>query len=188
MKDQECDLDLVFMDMEDSISNTLNALKQDLGKINIGRAQSDIFDLIKVDYYGAMTALPHMSVISVLDHNKVSIEPYDKSLLKIVEKAIRESNLDVNPQINGNMVNVFFPQMTLERRDKLIKLAKQYGEKAKISIRNHRHTALDNIAELKLGKDIENTHNKEIEGAIKEAVDNIEELVDSKHKKLQELK
>lgn len=190
MKEEEesDDLELIFLELEDSVSNTLTALKQDLSKINVGRAQSDIFDLIKVDYYGTMTALPHMSVISVLDYNKVSIEPYEKSSLKNVEKALRDSGLDINPQIQGNVVNVYFPQMTLERRDKLIKLAKQYGERAKVAIRNHRRSAIEDIEFLKIGKDIVSANLKKVELFIKNAVEEIENLVAIKNKKLFDMK
>jgi len=182
------EVEFVFLELEESLGNTLNALRQDLSKIGTGRAQADIFDLIKVEYYGAMTALPHMSVISVRDSNKVSIEPHDKSSLKTIEKALCNSGLDINPQINGNLINVFFPQMTLERRDKLIKLAKQFGEKAKVSLRNHRRNAIDGIEGLKLGEDIASANLKKIEGSVKEAVGSIEGLVDSRNKKLQEMR
>lgn len=187
-KEKEYDIDLVFLDLEESIENTLSALRQDLSKISVGRSQTDIFDLIKVDYYGAVTPLPHMSIISVLDHNKVSIEPYDKSSLKIVEKALRESGLDIQSQINGNVINIFFPQMTLERRDKLIKLAKQFGEKAKISLRGHRRGAIDSMEGKKLGQDIVANNIRNIETTVKKAVSSIEELVDSRSKKLQEMR
>jgi ribosome recycling factor len=186
-KEETDEVDVFFILGED-IENTLTALRQDLSKISIGRAQVDVFDLIKADYYGAMTALPHMSIISVLSSNKVTIEPYDKSSLKIIEKALRNSGLDINPQITGNVINVFFPQMTLERRDKLIKLAKQHGEKAKISLRNHRRNAIDSIEKLKLGQDITNSNIKQIEAIVKEAVSSIEDAVDSRNKKLQEMK
>lgn len=144
--------------------------------------------LIKVDYYGTATALPHMSVISIVDYNKVSIQPYEKFSLKNIEKSLRESGLDLNPQIQGDVINVYFPQMTLEKRDKLIKLVKQYGEKAKVSIRNHRHTAIDGIKSLNLGQDIANSNIKEIELTVKKAVEDTEELVLIKNKKLFEMK
>jgi ribosome recycling factor len=184
MKNDKDDVDLFFLQLQENIQNTLNALKQDLSKINIGRAQSDIFDLVMVDYYGSKTLLPHMSVISVLDFNKVCIEPYEKSALKAIEKAIRESGLDVNPQIQGNVINIYFPQMTLERRDKLIKLCKAHGEKAKVAIRNHRHVGIDGIKGFNLGTDITNIEIRNIEIFIKKIVNEIEDLVDAKNKKL----
>jgi len=186
--DDQGELEYILLSLEEDIGNTLFALKQDLSKINVGRAQSDIFDLIKVDYYGVMTALPHMSVISVLDYNKVSIEPYEKSSLKIIEKAICEAGLELNPQINGNIINIYFPQMTLDKRDKLIKLAKQYGEKAKVSLRNHRRNALDNVKAVKLGEDIITANSRKVEDIVKNAVNSIEELVNLKNKKLMELR
>lgn len=188
MENNKDDIDLIFLDLEELLDNTLSALRQDLSKINIGRAQSDIFDLFKVEYHGAMVPLPHMAVISVLGQNKVVIEPYEKAYVKNVEKVIRNSELDLNPQVQGNVINVFFPQMTLEKRDKLIKLSKQYGEKSKVAIRNHRRTALDMLAHLALGRDVANLNIKEIERQIKKAVELTEELVALKNKNLQELK
>jgi ribosome recycling factor len=182
------DIEEVALELELGIENTLTALKQDLSKINIGRAQSDIFDLIKIDYYGAQTALQHISVISVIDYNKITIEPYEKPYLKVIEKAIRESGLDINPQINGSLINIYFPQMTLERRDKLIKLAKEYGEKAKVAIRNHRRNAIKSVESLKLGKDLMDLEIKRAELLITKTVSSIEELVGTKNKNLRDLK
>jgi ribosome recycling factor len=188
MNEDNEDVEIIFLEMEENVGNTLFSLQQDLSKINLGRAQSDIFDLIKVEYYGNMTLLPHMSVVSVIDYNKVSIEPYEKSSIKNIEKALNGSNLDFSTQIHGNLINVYFPLVTIERRDKLIKLVRQYGEKSKVAIRNVRRTAIDGVEELGLGKDITSDAIKKIEAFIKKAVSSIEDLTESKSKKLHDMR
>lgn len=166
-----------------SIENTLDSLKGDLSKINVGRAQSDIFDLIKIDYYGSMTALNHISIISAVDYNKVIIEPYEKDFLRPIEKVLRNSSLNINPQIDGNVIRVCFPQFTLERRDELIKLVKAHGEKAKVALREHRRAALKDIGTLLSKNDI-TSETKKAEAFVTKGVNFIESIVEAKNKNL----
>lgn len=180
--------DFIFKQLNTNITNTLEALQQDLSKISLGQAKSDIFELLKIDCYGSLTPLPHIALISLINSSKLTIEPYDKSMVNAIEKAIKETNLDFNIQSSKTNISVFFPQLTLERRDKFIKLAKQYGEDAKISLRNHRRTILDEIKNIKVGDTEKELMNKKAETIIKNSVGDIEELTKNKVKKLQELK
>ena len=174
----------IFDILNDSLNNSLIALEHDLSKINLGRAQSDIFDLLKVNYYGSPTPLNHIAIISVISYNQVNIQPYDKSSLKEIEKTIRNSNLNLNPQINGDIIYVNFPQLTLERRDQMIKLVKSYGEKAKVSVRDHRREALREAAAAKISQNELVIVNKQIEATVKDVVSEIEDMT---HDKVQEL-
>lgn len=177
----------ILNQLNESIEDTLLALKNDLSKINLGRAQSDVFDLIKANYYGSMTSLVHMSIITVIDHNRVSIQPYDKQSIKEIEKAIRNSNLNLNPQISNGIINVCFPALTLARRDEMIKLVKAYAEKSKISIRDHRRIAIKTEESLEISKDEINAVIKKIETIVINSIKKIDEYVDSKTKILNNL-
>lgn len=176
----------IIIQLENNIKSTLELLRENLSKINVGRAQSDIFDLVKVNCYGTVMPLSHVAIINIIDISKVSIQPYDKSLLKNIDKQIRESDLNVTSNVTGDYINVFFPIMTLERRDNLIKMVNQYGEKAKIILREHRRNSLSSVDGLPSEND-RISISKKAELIVTKAVDSIESLVDIKNKKLKQL-
>lgn len=178
---------LFITELENNIDNSLSALSTDLSKIALNQ-QSDIFDLIKIDCYGSMMALPHIAMVTTLDHTRATIQPYDKNLIKTIDKALRDSRLDLSTQIGRDNILVQFPRLTLERRDKLLVYVKEIAEKAKVSIRNHRRDAIRDLEKLKLSEDEERTNLKKIEGTIQKALEKVTEAAGNRTRKLEDLK
>jgi ribosome recycling factor len=176
----------ILEELESNIESVLEFLRLSLSKINTGKVQSNIFDLVKIECYGTTMSLSHIAIINVVGVNKVSIQPHDKSLTKIIDTQIRNSDLNVTSHINGDFINVFFPLMTAEHRDSLVKMVSQYGEKAKIMLREYRRTALSAANEL-IGEDDRISINKKTELLVSKAVSSIENLVDNKNKNLKQL-
>jgi ribosome recycling factor len=129
-----------------SIGKAHDALKRELAKLRAGRANPSMLEGIRVDYYGTPTPLAQMAHINVPEPRTLTIKPWDKSQVKAVEKAIRESDLGLNPQVDGDLVRIPLPPLTEERRKEMVKIAKKYGEECKVAIRKARHDALDLLA------------------------------------------
>src|SRR3954452_23054205 len=126
----------------------LSVAREDLGSVRTGRAAPSMFNKIVVDYYGAMTPVPQMASITVPEARMAVIKPYDASQMAAIERAIRDSDLGVNPTNDGQIIRVVFPQLTEERRRELVKVAKHKGEDAKVSIRSIRRHAKDALDKL----------------------------------------
>jgi ribosome recycling factor len=139
----------VYSELEASIVKAQDALKRELSKLRTGRAHPGMLDTIKVDYYGTATPIAQMANVSVPEPRMLTVKPWDKSTMQAVEKAIRESNLGLNPQNDGDLLRVPVPPLSEERRRDLVKIAKKSGEDCKIVIRKARHDAIDMLAELK---------------------------------------
>lgn len=180
------DIEEIILELEVDIETTLNIFLQELSKIHTGNIKTSIFDLIKINYYGAVVSLSHVSTIYIVN-NKITIEPYEKSYIKVIEKALIESKLEFNPQINGSTINIYIPPMTLERRNKLSKFIKSLGEKSKISIRNLRRSSIKKIESFKLGEDLLSFKIKEIENLIEKSIIKIEQTIDLKNKEIYSL-
>lgn len=125
-------------------------------------------------------SLSNFAYISIIDHHHVIVSPYDKSLIKKIEKALRESNLEINPQINGDKIDVYFPQITEERRNNLIKVVNSLGEKAKIALRNIRRLIIKKINDLSLGENMINSYIKIVEKMISRFVDQVDNVISCK--------
>src|SRR5436305_11153087 len=130
------------------MDKALSVAREDLGSVRTGRAAPSMFNKILVDYYGAPTPVPQMTSISVPEARMAVIKPYDVSQLSAIEKAIRDSDLGVNPTNDGAIIRVVFPQLTEERRRDLVKVAKHKGEEARVSIRSIRRHAKDSLDKL----------------------------------------
>ena len=133
-------------------------LKSNVLQIRAGRANPHILDKIQVEAYGAMSPINQIGNISVVDTQCLMISPWDKSLLKAVEKAIQLSNIGINPTNAGNVIRLVFPMLTEERRKELVKQVKKMGEDGKVAIRNIRRDVLDQFKKLKTNKDITEDH------------------------------
>lgn len=152
------------------MGKTLKNLESELGTIRAGRANPHVLDRITVDYYGAPTPLQQVANITVPEARMIQIQPWDGTLLKLIEKAILVSDLGINPTNDGKLIRLVFPELTEERRKELVKDAKKKGEAAKVAVRNIRRDAND--AFKKLAKsDVS-------EDEIKELEDNIQKLTD----------
>ncbi|MGO8992087.1 MAG: ribosome recycling factor [Polyangiaceae bacterium] len=141
-------LDDVQKDLATAISKAHDALKRDLSKLRAGRAHVSLLDGIRVDYYGTPTPLSQMAHVNVPEARLLTVKPWDKSQVKVVEKALRESDLGLNPQTDGDLIRIPIPPLTEERRRDFVKIARKYSEECKVTIRKARHEALDFLSQL----------------------------------------
>lgn len=141
-------IDEILFEAEEKMEKTVGVAREDLGGLRTGRATPAAFARLLVDYYGSPTPIPQMATVNVPEARMAIIKPYDASQLTAIEKAIRDSDLGVNPTDDGSIIRVVFPQLTEERRRELVKVAKGKGEDAKVSIRairRHAKEALDRL-------------------------------------------
>jgi ribosome recycling factor len=136
-------LDEILSDLKNSIAKAHDSLKRELGKVRTGRAHAGMLDTIRVDYYGVSTPISQMATVNVPEPRLITVKPWDKSAVKLVEKALRDSDLGLNPQTDGDLIRLPIPPLTEERRRDMVKLAKKVGEECKVAIRKVRHDALD---------------------------------------------
>ena len=132
---------------EQKMQKSLETLKLDLAKIRTGRAHTGLLDHIEVDYYGSATALTQIANVSLVDARTIGVQPWEKKMIPVVEKAIRAADLGLNPATNGDVIRVPMPALTEERRRELTKVVKSEGEDAKVAIRNLRRDANNQIKE-----------------------------------------
>src|SRR5580704_3975340 len=131
-----------------AIGKALEALKRDLAKLRAGRANPALLDGVRVDYYGTPTPLTQMAHVNVPEARLLTVKPWDKSQVKAVEKAIREGDLGLNPQVDGDLIRIPIPPLTEERRKEFVKIARKYGEECKVTIRKARHEAIHMLQQL----------------------------------------
>ncbi len=134
--------------VEQKMNKSLEALKADLGKVRTGRAHTGILDHVMVDYYGSPTAINQVANITLADARTIGVQPYEKNMVAKIEKAIRDSDLGLNPATNGDLIRVPMPMLTEERRRDLIKVVKSEGEGAKVAVRNIRREANEQLKKL----------------------------------------
>jgi len=171
-------LDMMIMEIEEKMGKSLDVLKSEVLQIRAGRANPHILDKIQVEAYGAMSPINQIGNISVSDGQCLVISPWDKSLLKSVEKAIQLSNIGINPTNDGNVVRLVFPMLTDERRREIVKQVKKMGEDGKVAIRNIRRDGLDGFKKLKTSKDITEDQFSDYESQIEKLTAKIIEAVD----------
>jgi ribosome recycling factor len=140
--------------VEQKMQKSLEALKTDLSKIRTGRAHTGILDHVMVDYYGSLTAINMVANITLTDARTIGVQPYEKNMIGPVEKAIRDSDLGLNPATNGELIRVPMPMLTEERRRDMIKVVKSEGEDAKIAVRNIRREANEQLKKLLKDKEV----------------------------------
>jgi len=177
-------------DCNNEMKATLSAFSNDLKNIRTGRVSPDILKNIIIDSYGSKVPLTQLSNINNLDNMTLSINIWDGSLIKIIEKNILESNLGANPQADGNTILLKFPELTAERRKELVKITNEMSEKFKVSIRNIRRKYIDLVKELEKEKIISIDENKKNQDEIQKSTDNSIVEIDklAKHKENEILK
>ncbi len=184
-------IDDVQKDLSSAVSKAHEALKRDLSKLRAGRASTNLLDGIKVDYYGTPTPLAQMAHINVPEPRLLTVKPWDKSQVKAVEKALRESDLGLNPQPDGDLIRIPLPPLTEERRKEFVKIARKYGEECKVSIRKARHDALDFLNEMDSAGDASaddvDRGKKKVEEMVSEASKAVEDIVAKKEKDILEV-
>ncbi len=173
---------------EDKMNKTLKALENDFMTIRAGRANPHVLDKIKVDYYGTPTPIQQVGNITIPEARMIVIQPWEKSLLKAIEKAILTSELGINPTNDGNIIRLVFPELTEERRKELVKDVKKKGEAAKIAIRNIRRDANDSFKKQLKAEEISEDELADAEDKIQKLTDRmvaqIEKATDEKSKDL----
>ena len=171
-------LEMMELDCEERMATSLDVLKANVLQIRAGRANPHILDKVQVEAYGGMSPINQIGNISVVDAQCLMISPWDKSLLKSVEKAIQLSNLGINPTNDGNVIRLVFPLLTEERRRELVKQVKKMGEDGKVAIRNIRRDVLDGFKKLKTSKEITEDQYAEYEASIEKMTAKTVEAVD----------
>lgn len=142
------ELNIVMDDASQTMQKAINHLESELGKIRAGKANPNMLDGIMADYYGAPTAISQVANITAMDARTISVQPWEKNMLQVIERAIIAANIGINPQNDGNFIRLFLPPLTEERRKELVKRCNAEGEHAKVSIRNIRRDAIEDIKKL----------------------------------------
>ena len=170
--------------LETKMGQSIEALKNNLSRIRTGRANPALLDAIHVDYYGSMVPLSQVANVSLIDSRTISVQPWEKSMAAKVEKAIRESDLGLNPASLGDLIRVPMPPMSEERRKEMTKLARNEGEASKVAIRNLRRDANEGVKKLVKDKEASEDDQKRSEADIQKITDKhiaeIDALVASK--------
>ena len=181
-------IDEELFDAEEKMEKAVASAKDDLQTLRTGRAAPSMFSKIMVDYYGAYTPVPQMASITVPEARMAVIKPYDMGQLSAIEKAIRDSDLGVNPTNDGQIVRVVFPQLTEERRRDLVKQARAKGEDAKVALRNIRRRAKDELDRIakdgEAGEDDVRRAEKELDDLTAGHVASIDEAMKNKETEL----
>ncbi len=181
----------ILSDLRDSIAKSHEALKRDLSKLRTGRAHAGMLDAIRVDYYGSPTPLNQMATISVPEPRMITVRPWDKGAVKLVEKALRESDLGVNPRVDGDLIRIPIPPLTEERRRELVKIVKKTAEESKVAVRKHRRDAIDMLDAVENDGDASaddcDRARKKVEEIVAEAVKKVDEIEQHKEKDIFEI-
>jgi ribosome recycling factor len=181
-------IDEVLSELKQQMEKAKDALKRDLAKLRTGRAHAGMLDSIRVDYYGTSTPIGQMATISVPEPRLITVKPWDKSQVQPVEKALRESDLGLNPQVDGEVIRVPIPPLSEERRKDLVKIAKKQGEECKVGIRKARHEALDMLNEIKSNGDASEDDveraKKKAEESVSEAGHQVDQIIQQKEKEI----
>ncbi len=181
----------VHTELASAIAKAHDALKRELVKLRAGRANPGLLDAIRVDYYGTMTPLAQMAHINVPEPRLITVKPWDKGAMKSVEKALRESDLGLNPQTDSDIIRLPLPPLTEERRKEFVKLAKKYGEECKVTIRKGRHDAIDMLNTIEsdgdASKDDVDRAKKKAEETVADGVKQVDSIVSHKEKDILEV-
>ena len=184
-------IDDTLLDAEEKMEKAVTVAKDDFGSIRTGRATPAMFNKVVVDYYGALTPVNQLASLTVPEPRMAIVQPYDKASLNAIETAIRNSDLGVNPTNDGSIIRIVFPQLTEERRKDLIKVARSKAEDAKISIRNIRRRAKEELDRLakdgETGEDEVSRAEKELEKTTAQYVGGVDELLKHKEAELLEV-
>ena len=168
-----------FKDFARRMDKALVHLEEEMGAVRAGRANAKVLDRITVEYYGSETPLNGVATISTPDARTLVISPWDTKLLKDIQKAIQSSDLGINPQNDGRVIRLVFPQLTEERRKDLTKQVKKYAEEAKVAMRNIRRDGMDYVKKLKKNSEITEDDQKKAEKDLQDLLDKMIKKVDA---------
>jgi ribosome recycling factor len=175
----------------DRMQKTLDVMQANFAAVRAGRANAAVLDQIRVDYYGTPTPINQIASIASPDPRTLTIQPWDAGTMKLIEKAIQASDLGINPQNDGRLIRLAFPQLTEERRKELIKQVRKYGEESKTAIRNIRRDAMDTFKKQQKKSEITEDDLKNAEKDIQKLTDDyiadVDKMVSKKEKELSEI-
>ena len=181
----------ILKDAESRMGKSVESLRSELTKIRTGRAHPSLLDQLMVDYYGTDTAINQVANVTVEDSRTLAVAPWEKQMVAVVEKAIINSGLGLNPSTAGNLIRIPMPPLTEERRRELVKVVKNDGENAKIAVRNIRRDANNDFKELLKEKEISEDENHDAEDTIQKLtnkfVTSVDEVIAVKEKELMEV-
>jgi ribosome recycling factor len=181
------ELDKIASDTKTAMSKALDHLEAELVKIRAGKANPNMLDGIMADYYGNPTPINQIANISALDARTISVQPWEKNMLQPIERAIIMANIGINPQNDGNVIRLFLPPLTEERRKELVKKCNAEGEQAKIAMRNIRRDGIEAIKKLQkegLSEDISKDAEKEAQDITDKYISLIEKHLEAKEKEI----
>jgi len=184
-------LDELYKKTEDHMKKTLELLGQELAGIRTGKASPGLLDSIKVNYYGQMVPVKQVANIAVPDHRMITIQPWDRTLIVEIEKAIRISELGLNPQNDGGVIRLPIPLLTEERRKDLVKIVKRIGEDSRVAVRNVRRDANEKLKKLEKDHELSEDDTRGKHDAIQKLTDSyvhrVDEAVAAKEKEIMEI-
>ena len=184
-------MNTIFATAEDKMNKSINNLMSEFAAIRAGRANPGVLDKLSVDYYGSPTPINQVAAVSVPDPRTLMIAPWDKSVLKEIEKAILTSDIGINPQNDGATLRLIFPPMTEERRKELTKDIAKMGEECKVAIRSIRRDAMDKIKDMKKKSEITEDDQKNGEKKMQDLTDRYtkeaDKLTEAKQKEIMEI-
>jgi len=164
-------LNEIYDHTQEHMQKSVDALKRDFATLRTGKVTTAIVDNVKVDYYGTPTALNQVGSVIATDATTIAITPWEKSLLPDIEKAIQEANIGVNPNNDGDFIKLFFPPMTAEQRQEIVKQAKAMAENARVAIRNIRKEANNKIKKLEKDKELSEDESKKAQDQVQKLTD-----------------
>ncbi|MBR3803620.1 MAG: ribosome recycling factor [Clostridia bacterium] len=181
----------VYSFADEKMTKTINALKSEYASIRAGRASAAVLDKIRVDYYGTPTPVNQLAAISVAEARILTIQPWDKSCLSTIEKAIQTSDLGINPQNDGSVIRLTFPPLTEDRRKEIVKTIRATSEDSKVAIRSIRRDCIDKLKKMEKASEITEDDLKEGEKQIQDKTDKyvkeIESIASDKEKEIMEI-
>jgi ribosome recycling factor len=172
-------LDDVIKDLRTSADKTIEALRRDLAKVRTGRAHPSMLDGIRIDYYGTPTPIAQMASVAVPEPRLLTVKPWDKGQVKAIDKAIREGDLGLNPQVDGDLIRIPIPALTEERRKDLVKVIRKNGEECKVALRKHRRDANEMIDTLTSEGDISEDDGDRGKKKVEEVMAEVTKIVDA---------
>jgi ribosome recycling factor len=183
--------DLVMKDMKDKMDKTISHFRDELKTIRTGRASVAVFDGMTIDYYGTPTPLSGVASLNAPEPRLITIQPWDISIMGVIEKAIQNSNMGFNPSNDGKIIRIPVPQLTEERRKEIVKLVKKMAEDNKVAIRNLRREGNDKIKKLEKDKEISEDDSKKYVADIQDVTNNyikkVDEVTAVKEKEVMEI-
>ena len=172
----------------EKMAKSIETLKLNLAKVRTGRAHVGLLDHLRVDYYGTGTPINQVANVTLVDARTIGVQPYEKKMVQAVERAIRDSDLGVNPATSGDMIRVPMPALTEERRRDLTKLVKHEGEEAKVAVRNVRRDANTHLKEILKKHDVSEDEEKRVQDEVQKLTDksvaDIDRMIAEKEKEL----